>query len=339
MNCCTRRTQVPRKRCTASMACHHGRRRAIRGGSSACRTPGQASSFPKQSSQGRPVAEKEGRGAKQAIIVQRLHDGHLRFICRRIDRRRNQRERIVAVQHLRPLLPDQLADLLEGPPIPERRPGGLPAAHVFNVVIVAGIADHLVATRFQQPALVGKDLVFAARLAIEIVAQQDSHRISFSGAVAALIVARLLVVNQTPSPRCRLMDCFTLAAQVYQPSSFATSVAAVSHGNALKRPHSNGSLPDSISEHSVVNPQFAPLSFAAATISGPAKPECLRPEGKGEHDIAQTERVRRKSTEICTSSRKRSGRPRMSRCVWVWAPKSINPLSGISRHCSIVSGR
>ena len=76
---------------------------------------------------------------------------------------------------VRPSSPDQIARCGVCLAIPERRPGGLPLAHRLDVVIVASEANHLVALRFQQIAFVGKDLVFAARLPVKVVAQKDSH--------------------------------------------------------------------------------------------------------------------------------------------------------------------
>ena len=69
-------------------------------------------------------------------------------------------------------------------------------------------------------------------------------------------------------------------AQLYQPASFALSVALVSHQKTLKRPHLNGETEGSTSSAMVVSPHRTPAARAMAASSSPAKPVWTPPYGK-----------------------------------------------------------
>ena len=92
------------------------------------------------------------------------------------------------------------------------------------------------------------------------------QQIAFSGLAFALVLAGV--------------HLSTLAFPEWGVENFAlplASVALVSQGNALNRPHRNGSWRGSTLTHSVVSPQMTPVSLAARANWSLEKPVCRLP--------------------------------------------------------------
>ena len=70
------------------------------------------------------------------------------------------------------------------------------------------------------------------------------------------------------------------------------------------------------------------VSLRGGYQCGTCKARVLGPVGKSKHDIGQSERGAEEIDRDLHVLAKQSGRPRKSRCVWVWAPRSISPLVG-----------
>jgi hypothetical protein len=75
-----------------------------------------------------------------------------------------------------PFSADRASQFSDRLSVPDGPHGGLPRGHVSNGIVVAGELNDLMAMRSQQVRLVVKDLVFPARLLIDVMALKYFHR-------------------------------------------------------------------------------------------------------------------------------------------------------------------
>jgi hypothetical protein len=75
-----------------------------------------------------------------------------------------------------PFFAERASEFSDRLSVPDGPHGGLPRGHVPEDIVVAGELNHLMAIGPQQVRLVVKDLVFPARLLIEIMALKYFHR-------------------------------------------------------------------------------------------------------------------------------------------------------------------
>jgi len=80
------------------------------------------------------------------------------------------------VHDLRPLAPDEVAQLGVDVAIPKSPPCDLQATHVVDRVVGANKVNDLMTTLFQHAGLVLEDSIFPARQLVVVVAQKDLHR-------------------------------------------------------------------------------------------------------------------------------------------------------------------
>jgi hypothetical protein len=81
----------------------------------------------------------------------------------------------VKVNNPGPLALHQIAQLRPGRAVPDRFPGDGQLRHAVDGVIMQSMADDLMAMPFQQCRFVGEDLIFAARLLVEIMDYDNFH--------------------------------------------------------------------------------------------------------------------------------------------------------------------
>ena len=125
---------------------------------------------------GPSLAVEKRVGTEQAVVVQRLHHRAGLGARRVVDRRREQRKRVVEVDHVGALLPDQTPHAviaLAVPDGPDRQPN---AAELLDAVVVHRVPHHVVAVGLQQCGLGEEDVIFAALLLVVVVTEQEFHR-------------------------------------------------------------------------------------------------------------------------------------------------------------------
>ena len=123
------------------------------------------------------IAAERGRHAHQAEIMQRLHHRRAFLVRRVISGGGDERERVVKMHDLRADFANRFANGLSGLLVPNCFPGDGQLAHGFHLVIVHGETPDAVAMLLQQAALGREDMVFAARLLIEIMSEEHIHNV------------------------------------------------------------------------------------------------------------------------------------------------------------------
>ncbi len=94
---------------------------------------------------GLSLTKEETVGARQSIVMKSLNCRHTRPSSRVACRRRNQRERVVKMHHVRLNLSDQLPDIHVRPLVPERLAGKSQKRRSALCGILSGIGEHLIA--------------------------------------------------------------------------------------------------------------------------------------------------------------------------------------------------
>ena len=123
------------------------------------------------------LAEEVAVQAREAVVVESLHDGHALARGRPVDRRRDQRKRVVAVDDVRLLRSDDRPDLAVGSRIPDRAERESDAAAaVGDLAVVLLVADDLVPGLLEQTALRLEDAVLAAADAVAFVNDEHAER-------------------------------------------------------------------------------------------------------------------------------------------------------------------
>ena len=125
------------------------------------------------------VAEEQGVGAEEAEVVQRLDDRDVLRPRGVVGGRRDQGERVVEVNHVRPVGADRLADFVVAGTAPDRAQPHLQAIHRIDRVVVETVPNHLVAVVLEHGDLGGDAMVLAAGLLVIVVSDQDLHRTAF----------------------------------------------------------------------------------------------------------------------------------------------------------------
>jgi len=121
------------------------------------------------------IPEKERSGAEESEIVERQHSGRASSACSADRCRRDQGKRIVEVRHVRALPFHDAGDFFCRSPIPERLRGEAETRHPLDVVVVNFVEMNLHAICAEHGSLGLEDAVFATRLLVPIMYEEDAH--------------------------------------------------------------------------------------------------------------------------------------------------------------------
>src|ERR1700734_3419395 len=112
------------------------------------------------------IAEKGGRRAKHAVVVQRLYNRDSLFICRIVDGGRDHREGVMDMNDVRRLPVHEGTKLGMDLLVPDRIAEQDQPVFALYLIVAGPVKKHLVAVRPQQIGLLGEDLILTTGVLI-----------------------------------------------------------------------------------------------------------------------------------------------------------------------------
>ena len=121
------------------------------------------------------IAEKGGRRAKHAVVVQRLHDRDSLFIGRIVDGGRDHRKSVMDMNDVRRPPVHEGAKLGMDLLVPDGIAEQDQAVLAVYLIVAGPVKKYFMAMRSQQIGLLGEDLILTTGVLIRVVHGKDFH--------------------------------------------------------------------------------------------------------------------------------------------------------------------